>query len=59
MLFSLRIVIYTYRIVEKFGEDFNLMVWQIAKHLPNLVIMHDIHVFRNTHMHKSKNRIRM
>ena len=27
----------TYRVVGKFGEDFNLAVRRIAKHLPNLI----------------------
>ena len=44
----------TYRVVGKYGEDFNLAVRRIAKHLPNLIspiIQHDM--IRNTHAHNS------
>ena len=45
---------YHIHVEERFGKDFNLAVWRIAKHLPNLIspiIKHD--VFCNTHMHNS------
>ena len=38
------------------SEDFNLAVWRIAKHPPNLIIKHD--VIRNTHAHTYSSYVR-